>query len=118
MEFVEIWNKNSGARFRPMSFSASAAHDEARCEDVAQRGMAVPSARRATVQKTVFALEQARADIARRRQRWRGWQSSLDPRKLVFIDEPWINTNMAPLRGGGRAASIFAALPRMATGAL
>ena len=23
--------------------------------------------------KTLFALEQARADIARRRQRWRGW---------------------------------------------
>jgi len=51
--------------------------------------------------KTLFALEQARADIARRRQRWRSWQGGLDPRKLVFIDETWIKTNMAPLRGWG-----------------
>jgi len=26
----------------------------------------------------------------------------LDPRRLVFIDETWIKTNMAPLRGWGR----------------
>lgn len=51
--------------------------------------------------KTLFALEQARADIARRRQRWRAFQPGLDPRKLVFIDETWIKTNMAPLRGWG-----------------
>ncbi len=49
----------------------------------------------------MFALEQARADIARRRQRWRSFQTSLDPRKLVFIDETWIKTNMAPLYGWG-----------------
>ena len=36
--------------------------------------------------KTLFALEQARADVARRRQRWRSWQARLDPEKLVFID--------------------------------
>src|SRR5690606_36396162 len=48
-----------------------------------------------------FALEQARTDIARRRERWRSLQSGLDPRRLVFIDETWINTNMAPLRGWG-----------------
>jgi transposase len=52
--------------------------------------------------KTLFALEQARADIARRRQRWRAWQGGLDPSKLVFIDETWIKTNMAPLRGWGQ----------------
>ncbi len=51
--------------------------------------------------KTLFALEQARADIARRRQRWRSFQAGLDPSKLVFIDETWIKTNMAPLRGWG-----------------
>jgi transposase len=51
--------------------------------------------------KTLFAFEQARTDIARRRQRWRSWQGGLDPRKLVFIDETWIKTNMAPLRGWG-----------------
>jgi transposase len=49
--------------------------------------------------KTLFALEQARADVARRRRRWRSWQGHLDPTKLVFIDETWIKTNMAPLRG-------------------
>ena len=51
--------------------------------------------------KTLFALEQTRADIARRRQRWRLRQTRLDPRRLVFIDETWIKTNMAPLRGWG-----------------
>ncbi|MDH4992392.1 IS630 family transposase [Aquamicrobium lusatiense] len=51
--------------------------------------------------KTLFALEQARANIARRRQRWRSWQVRLGPRKLVFMDETWIKTNMAPLRGWG-----------------
>jgi transposase len=29
------------------------------------------------------------------------WQASLDPNRLVFIDETWIKTNMAPLRGWG-----------------
>ncbi|WP_157099974.1 IS630 family transposase [Rhodoplanes sp. Z2-YC6860] len=52
--------------------------------------------------KTLFALEQARADIARRRKRWRSWQAGLDPRRLVLIDETWIKTSMAPLRGWGR----------------
>ena len=51
--------------------------------------------------KTLFALEQARADVARRRRRWRSWQGRLDPGRLVFIDETWIKTNMAPLRGWG-----------------
>ena len=49
----------------------------------------------------MFALEQARADVARRRRRWRSWQARLDPRRLVFIDETWIKTSMAPLRGWG-----------------
>ena len=51
--------------------------------------------------KTLFAPEQARSDVARRRRRWRSWQAGLDPRRLVFIDETWIKTNMAPLRGWG-----------------
>lgn len=49
--------------------------------------------------KTLFALEQGRVDVARRRRRWRSWQAGLDPQRLVFIDETWIKTNMAPLRG-------------------
>jgi hypothetical protein len=51
--------------------------------------------------KTLFALEQARTDIARRWQRWRSWQCGLDPTRLVFIGETWIKTGMAPLCGWG-----------------
>ncbi|MCH8139279.1 MAG: IS630 family transposase [Proteobacteria bacterium] len=51
--------------------------------------------------KTLFALEQGRADVARKRRRWKAWQQGFDPRRLVFIDETWIKTNMAPLRGWG-----------------
>ena len=51
--------------------------------------------------KILFAIEQGRADVARRRQRWKVIQPRLDPRRLVFLDETWIKTNMAPLRGWG-----------------
>ena len=65
--------------------------------------MAVPQARGpAASKKTLFALEQARRDIARRRERWKSWQPFLDPGRLVFIDETWIKTNMAPIRGWGQ----------------
>ena len=46
--------------------------------------------------------ERSRADVARRRKRWTTWQGRLEPTRLVFIDETWIKTNMAPLRGWGR----------------
>jgi transposase len=45
---------------------------------------------------------------ARQRLRWRTYQDRIDPRRLVFIDETWAKTNMAPLRGWcrrGRASS-------------
>jgi transposase len=51
--------------------------------------------------KTLFATEQRRPDVARRRERWRGACRHLDPARLVFIDETWIKTNMAPIRGWG-----------------
>ena len=47
----------------------------------------------------MFAGEQARADVARRRRRWKAYQGCIDARRLVFLDETWIKTNMAPLRG-------------------
>jgi transposase len=47
----------------------------------------------------VFASEQERPDVARRRLRWRRHQGRFDPARLVFIDETWAKTNMAPLRG-------------------
>lgn len=43
--------------------------------------------------------EQLRPKIARRREQWKKYQSRIDPRRLVFIDETWAKTNMAPLRG-------------------
>ncbi|MGH8473006.1 MAG: IS630 family transposase [Gammaproteobacteria bacterium] len=49
--------------------------------------------------KTLIAAEQDRPDVARRRVRWRLYQGRIDPARLVFIDETWTKTNMAPLRG-------------------
>jgi len=37
--------------------------------------------------KSLHASEQDRADIARRRARWRQHQGRLDPKRLVFLDE-------------------------------
>jgi len=34
--------------------------------------------------------------------RWKTHQGKLDPRRLVFLDETWLKTNMAPLRGWSR----------------
>jgi transposase len=59
------------------------------------------AARVCASKKTLFAVEQSRADVARRRKRWKGFMGQLDPHRLVFIDETWIKTNMAPLRGWG-----------------
>jgi putative transposase len=43
--------------------------------------------------------EQDRPDVARRRRQWVKYQGRIDPRSLVFLDETWTKTNMAPLRG-------------------
>ena len=37
--------------------------------------------------------------MARRRAQWTKYQGRIDPERLVFIDETWTKTNMAPLRG-------------------
>lgn len=47
----------------------------------------------------MVASEQSRPDVARRRDQWLKYQSRIDPARLVFIDETWVKTNMAPLRG-------------------
>ncbi|HEX8125165.1 MAG TPA: IS630 family transposase [Allosphingosinicella sp.] len=52
--------------------------------------------------KTLFAVEQLRPAVARRREQWRKYQGRLDPRRLVFIDETWAKTNMTPIRGWSR----------------
>ena len=37
--------------------------------------------------------------MARRRAQWTKYQDRIEPERLVFIDETWTKTNMAPLRG-------------------
>ena len=37
--------------------------------------------------------------MAHRRAQWKLYQPRIDPSRLVFIDETWTKTNMAPLRG-------------------
>src|SRR3974390_1041432 len=47
----------------------------------------------------MVASERDRPDVARRRLQWIAYQGRIDPSRLVFIDETWTKTNMAPLRG-------------------
>jgi transposase len=50
--------------------------------------------------------------VARRRARWKARQGLIAPERLVFIDETWVKTNMAPLRGWGpRGQRLKAAAP-------
>ena len=51
------------------------------------------------IKKSLHASEQDRPNVARRRLQWQQRQASVDPRRLVFIDETWAKTNMTPLRG-------------------
>ncbi len=51
--------------------------------------------------ENALASEQDRPDVTRRRAQWKRYQDRIDPRRLVFIDETWAKTNMAPLRGWG-----------------
>lgn len=48
--------------------------------------------------KMLFSAEQRRPDLVRRRERA---SRHPDPTRLIFIDETWIKTNMAPIRGLG-----------------
>lgn len=56
---------------------------------------------RLSFKKVLLALEQTHVAIARRRERWKAILPYLDPSRLVFIDETWIKTTMAPIRGWG-----------------
>lgn len=54
-----------------------------------------------TFKKSLRASEQDRPDVARKRRRWKKYQGRIDALRLVFIDETWAKTNMAPERGWG-----------------
>ena len=49
--------------------------------------------------KSVVAGERDRRDVARQRTQWIKYQDRVDPERLIFIDETWTRTDMAPLRG-------------------
>ena len=49
--------------------------------------------------KSLRAAEQDRADIVRKRERWRRHQHRVNPSRLVFIDETWTKTNMTRTHG-------------------
>src|SRR6266536_288949 len=49
--------------------------------------------------KSVAAGERDRPDVARRRVQWTKYQDRVEAERLVFIDETWTRTDMAPLRG-------------------
>jgi transposase len=60
----------------------------------------------------VRASEQDRADVARRRGRWKLHQGKLEAARLVFIDETWAKTNMTRSHGrSARGTRLLAKLP-------
>jgi transposase len=60
----------------------------------------------------VVAGERDRPDVARRRAQWTKYQDRIAPERLVFIDETWTKTNMAPLRGWApRGRRLIAKVP-------
>ena len=68
--------------------------------------------RRSPLKKIVCAAEQDRPDIAAERTRWQEDQKQLDPKRLVFIDETWAKTNMAPTHGRCRRGQrLYAKVP-------
>ena len=75
--------------------------------ELAERGLKVDyrsvwefvHAERLSFKKSVAAGERDRSDVARRRAQWTKYQDRVEPERLVFIDETWTRTDMAPLRG-------------------
>ena len=51
------------------------------------------------LKKTLRASEQERLDIAQAREAWAEFQKTLDPNRLVFLDESGVKTNMTRLYG-------------------
>jgi transposase len=50
--------------------------------------------------------------VARFRARWKAHQHQIDPKRLVFIDETWVKTNMTRTRGWSpRGQPLIASVP-------
>ena len=60
--------------------------------DASQVGLAIQK-------KSSRAIEQDRPDVKRQRRDWRDSQESLDPHRLVFLDETGLKTDLTRLRG-------------------
>jgi transposase len=72
-------------------------------EDFGGRGSSLLQAARDHLQKkTLHAAEQDRPDVSLARERWKASQASLDPTKLVFVDETGANTKMVRVYGRSR----------------
>ncbi|WP_371825163.1 IS630 family transposase [Bradyrhizobium sp. CCBAU 53340] len=56
-------------------------------------------AEKLSFKKSVAAGERDRPEVARRRAQWAKYQGRVEAERLVFIDETWTRTDMAPLRG-------------------
>ncbi|UWU68010.1 IS630 family transposase [Bradyrhizobium sp. NC92] len=62
--------------------------------------------------KRVAAGERDRPEVARRRAQWAKYQDRIEAERLVFIDETWTRTDMAPLRGWApRGSRLHAKVP-------
>lgn len=62
--------------------------------------------------KSLHAAEQQRPDVAAAREQWRVAQPSLNPDRLVFIDETWATTNLTRRYGRApRGQRLIAAVP-------
>jgi transposase len=62
--------------------------------------------------KTAHASERDRPDVIKRREAWVDSQPDLNPERLMFIDETWVSTNMARLRGRApRGERLHAGIP-------
>jgi transposase len=88
--------------------------------ELAERGLKVDyrsvwefvHAEKLSFKKSVVAGERDRPDVARRRAQWTKYQDRVEPERLVFIDETWTKTNMAPLRGSApRGKRLLAKVP-------
>lgn len=62
--------------------------------------------------KTRVALERQREDVAEARRQWAAEQLSIDPDRVVFVDETWAKTNMTRTYGRSpRGARLVAQVP-------
>ena len=69
-------------------------------------------AEKLSFKKGMVAGERDRTDVARQRAQWIKYQDRIEAERLVFIDETWTKTNMAPLRGWApRGERLIAKVP-------